>query len=719
MIQMTFDRQHLRSIQMDGHYVNTVRQKLLQKDFSENAVNRIFENSADLLTHCPDSKYYTGEHLVGIMIGKVQSGKTSNFIGLTALALDNGYNSVVVLGGTKKNLVSQTKKRMIEYIEDAGNIHVLAIGGEKADNDYTIFNSLFLNDQVRYGNRIVLVVLKTKQNLDLISTAFKLYYPANGPVLIIDDEGDEATPNTKVFQHQQSSTFANVINLIHSPQSSAFITVTATPQANFLIASDNELSPEFGTLVQPGEGYCGLSVFHGDQRDRYCRIISDDDSEMMEDLTNGFPRSFLEAFSMFFTGAAIRRYRGDEDKHAMLIHTSSSKDSHVKIAKAVNELLKKWNNTASLKKEGINDDSYSKMDQLFRKAYRDFSNTCVALPEYEDMEPFIIEAIGRCCKQVLICNGDIDDSDKQKFYDNNIIVGGNKLQRGITIPGLSVTYMTRRAKKRSTVDTTEQRARWLGYRMKHLDVCRVYITEQISKDYTAILEHEEDFWYHVSLWLREGYSFKEIPRIMTLSDPDSKLNFTRTNVARSEKLKISEWTSQTRVLLNDNLSLLNHGVVEKFFQNHHVVSMSWGKTKHSIVYNVPWKDVELLLDEVHSPHTGKFSNSDINIIKSLMEENKKSPNVDIIWLRPDSPQKRKVDVDGRIEQLFSGSNSNYPGDRFFDADIGNPENIKLQIHFIYPKLMGDGCAPALAFAMRIPTRIRESMDKHIRKGDTL
>ena len=77
---------------------------------------------------------------------------------------------------------------------------------------------------------------------------------------------------------------------------------------------------------------------------------------------------------------------------------------------------------------------------------------------------------------------------------NNILVGGNMLGRGVTIEGLAVTYITRRAKNETNADTMEQRARWFGYKRDYLDVCRIFVTAQLRDDYTELLRHEDDFW---------------------------------------------------------------------------------------------------------------------------------------------------------------------------------------------------------------------------------
>lgn len=729
MISMSIDSPERGTVKIDGEHVNVFRQSLQRRHFPEQAIDSIISNGFEILSQCPNSSSPDGTHSVGIMIGKVQSGKTSNFIGLTALALDNEYNVVVILGGTKGNLVTQNKVRIEEYLvkdREKPNPLVIAIGAKRENPDSFNVNSEFLNDQARFEKKVVLVVLKRANNIEVVSQALKSYNPENGPVLIIDDEGDEASLNTNAFKKINkafSSTYESIVNLIESPCKSAFITVTATPQANFLIRNGDRLSPEFGVLVQPGDGYCGLSVFHGTNMDRYYREISDRDSEIMEDLTSGFPESFRRAFAMFFVGAAIRNYRGDADKHAMLIHTSSSKDSHTKVANAVKTLFENWKDLVSMEEESIPDDSYQKLDILFREAYSDLKTTSNNAPNFEELKPYIWSAFKRCNRKILICNGDVDDSNLQQYYNLNIFVGGNKLQRGITIDGLSITYMTRRAQKKTTVDTTEQRARWLGYRRKHLDVCRVFTTKQIANDYASILEHEDEFWNHISQWLNEGYGFKEIPRIMVLAS--NKLNFTRTNVARSEKLDEFDWIIQNVVVLDQKQSEENVRLANDYCEKKHTDYVNWGTIKHYVAYDLPFMQViSELLNRLNLPETEGFTHKSLNILKTLLNYSGEQVLCDVFWVRKDKPQARSIDekTENKIKALMSGSSEVYPGDKGFVGEVGNYRNVKVQIHYLRPKKSDNSIEYPVttAVAIRFPACVLESFEEqhiHIRAGD--
>jgi hypothetical protein len=714
VITMTLPEVSKDSLVMDGSHVANLKEKFT---YVPDAVDRIFDNAASILSHCPGEGDQPCEPSVGIMIGKVQSGKTSNFIGLAALAMDNGYPLIVVLGGTKKNLVDQNWKRIKQYFDNSNDVKVYPIGGNQDRS--SVLEGDYIQDLIRNNQKVILVVLKGSQRINAVTEMIRSQMNLE-PILIIDDEGDEATLNGRVFADKTSSTYRSAVTLLNVPKRCGFISVTATPQGNYLIDDDDPLSPKFGILIKPGDGYCGLSVFHGGDKDRYYRKITDDDSEKMENPGDGFPDSFLKAFALFFMGSALRTYNGDNDPHAMLVHATGNKEPQFVLANQIKKLLDEWKRYVDPLKYGIVDDTYTThIEPYLKGAYEDLRATNTHLPDFKELTPHITRAFDDCNKKILICNGDQDDSELQYDKKNNIFVGGNKLQRGITINGLSVTYMTRRAKNKSNVDTTEQRARWFGYRMKHLNVCRLFTTEQIEKDYSSILRHEQEFWKHIGGYLDEGYEFADIPRFLELDNPD--LKFTRTNVARAKKIKLPSSMTQSYAILDNVIANHNYEISEDLFDQYDTEELSWGSTTHHITYGIPFSLLrEQFLDLIELPVEGTFSKGDRNRLVQMMEFNNYDPLVDVIWMRRDNLQARSISPDGRINQLMSGSNSHYLGDRYFMSELSHPTHMKLQIHFIKPKDM-DEYKPVMALHLQFSGHVRDKIgDKSfIRESDVI
>lgn len=127
LVTMNYNRANDKTwmVNIDGKYSDVIREYLINDGIPEDGVDQILQNAAKTLGYCPNPEKDDICQRTGIVIGKVQSGKTSNFISLTALAFDNGYDIVVVLGGTKKPLVKQNRERIVEYFGDDNDVVVL------------------------------------------------------------------------------------------------------------------------------------------------------------------------------------------------------------------------------------------------------------------------------------------------------------------------------------------------------------------------------------------------------------------------------------------------------------------------------------------------------------------------------------------------------------------------------------------------------------------
>lgn len=320
------------TVNLDGRYMSAVQNYLLADGIPLEGVTRIVSNAAQTLSYCPYPEGNGTCQKTGIVIGKVQSGKTSNFISITALAFDNNYDIVIVFGGTKKPLVKQNRDRIKEYFEATKDVLVL---------DTTDFKDQLTAQKMHQFNKmnkkVVVVALKSPTQINYIAdNIFSDPTLAEKPVLIIDDEGDEASLNTLVKKGKKSSTYKAIENLKARLNRHCFLSITATPQANLLIDTLDVLSPDFGVLVDPGNGYCGLDVYHSDNK--YTKKIPDNETSLLDDC---IPQSFIEAISMFFVACAIYKNRGMKpgDKLSMLVHPSQLKADHEKVFNKVEGLL--------------------------------------------------------------------------------------------------------------------------------------------------------------------------------------------------------------------------------------------------------------------------------------------------------------------------------------------------------------------------------------------
>ena len=699
------------SISVDGFFRKSVENRMLADDMTEEAIDSIFNNAARILGRCPNSNIQEQVAETGIVIGKVQSGKTSNFISVLALAFDNGYDIAIVLGGNTLNLLKQNASRISSaFSVDTEKLTVL-----KTNDNKTLINPARIKDFIENGRKVIIVGLKHNKHIDQIAEIFDNEFLADKSVLIVDDEGDQATLNTRAYQQSISTTYASVLNLKSKLKSHCFLSVTATPQANILIEAFDTLSPDFGELVYPGEGYCGLQEFHGENADRYIKEIPESEPNLLDGM--GVPESVYQAMALFFVGNAIRRSRGDMGTHAMLIHPSQKKFDHRVVEQKIQSILDEWKSKAKTRLAGKKDISYNSLKNLLKAAYDSFVSDGVICHPFDDLENQILDRIKQC-SPVLICNSDENASENAELYKTNIFVGGNLVERGITFKGLAVTYITRRARGKSNVDNTEQRARWFGYKAKYLDVCRVFTTKDIKDDFASILEHDEDMWASIERVQERGIPFKDMPRIFVLQR-NAYLRLTRSNVAKTENFALSEWKSQRYFTVDEQMASENTVVVTNFRSKY---ESQIKEQKHNSV------QVHRILESQHFEQVYrellsklKFANNEIldgkyfaKLNDALIKLQLDIP-VDIYWIRDIDHSTRKIREDYSIQQLFQGRNPNTSSPLYYDGDRSladnEPEHIQIQIHFVKPTNMPEINYYAPVLALYVPERCAAALSE--------
>ena len=247
-------------INIDSSEIEILRDKYPK--IPDEEFNRTIQSAARILAQCPSPG--TGSRKVtGLAIGKVQSGKTLSFTALIALAAANGYQRIIVLAGTKNALLTQTYKRLQRDlgITDSSRTSRIII----YDNP-TVTKSDAVGNAINSGKCALLVVLKHAARITNVRELLESNEVRQGPTLIIDDEGDEASLNNYFRQGRQSAIFQSIVNLRNTLTSHAYVAYTATPQANLLLQDIDNLHPDFCELIEPGGGYCGGSTFFDEQR---------------------------------------------------------------------------------------------------------------------------------------------------------------------------------------------------------------------------------------------------------------------------------------------------------------------------------------------------------------------------------------------------------------------------------------------------------------------
>ncbi len=686
-------------IDVSGYHTTGIRDYLIGDGIPDTGADMIISNAAKVLGYCPDPSSTEEKNLTGIVIGKVQSGKTSNFIALTALAFDNGYSHVIVFGGTKKPLVAQNSERINEYFAFSDNVIVLNTTEHKAQ-----LTEEKINQFIRMGKKIIIVALKSPAQINAIRTnVFSGDILTELPTLIIDDEGDEASLNGLVKQGRKSSTYAAIEKLKGALKRHAFVSVTATPQANLLISSMDILSPEFGVLVDPGNGYCGLDVFHSPDS-KYVVEIPDTENSLLDD---GVPASFNEALATFFVACGIFDARGREPgaKLSMLIHPSQLKVDHKSVFDKTEKIIKQWRSLT----QNREDIAYLALQDKLKTAYQKYKDAGVSnLPAFQTVESAVIKAIEFCGLHTV--NGDSVPNGADKFYDFNIYVGGAMLGRGLTLKGLAITYIIRTSKGASNADTVTQRARWFGYKSKYLDLCRIYAVKKIIKEFRDIREHENDLWATVGDANLSGTRFKDIARIFVLSED---LHMTRSSVASTDSYTFKPWNLQRSFQVdvdyaNSNISILK-AYKEKYKASLKTINLGSG-APYVIQEGVLFENVnkELIRNFVF-PIGSKINHGVIDKMLVLFKHKQINALVDVIWMRDGITSRHSV-VDGSIPEYMVGRRpddnskpATYSGDKY---QFVKPDRMQLQIHMIEDTNTG---AISPTFAIYIPKTYIEKL----------
>ena len=679
------------SIRTDGEFRCSVADEMEADGMPEQAIEDVFNNASRILSHCPNPNVDNTLAETGIVIGKVQSGKTSNFISVLALAFDNGYEIAVVIGGNTHDLTDQNFGRIKKSFNlDVEKLTVLSTGGK---NTPIMLDEAEVQQFIETGRKVIIVALKQYKHIQAISDLFDNHYLASKSVLIIDDEGDQATLNTKAYKKDMSSTYNAVVDLKRKLASHCFLSVTATPQANILIDVFDTLSPDFGELVQPGIGYCGLREFHGQEcSDKRVYAIPDNEPSLLDDV--GVPNSVYQAMAMFFVGNAVRYARGDYGKHAMLFHPSQKTIDHKKAQIKIQSILDSWKQQAKTSLFGYKDISYISLQKYLQGAYDKLISEGVQTVSFEKLEPLILRRI-RESSNVLLCNSTENAAKKSENYKTNIFIGGNLVERGITISGLAVTYIIRRARGKSNVDNMEQRARWFGYKAKYLDVCKVYTTQRIKDDFEVILDHDEDMWELIERNQALGVPFKEMPRVFRLKN-QMFFNMTRRTVKKTESFTpftLSPWKTQRYIAQSESDAENNNRIIEDFrkqFDSRLKVMTLTPSQVHTMFEGIRFS--ALFQSVLCRFKWNRKEVADITFWSQLNEAFAKAkidPAVDVIILRDQIWQTRTVSSDGLISQLFQGYSPNPNSPNYYIGDKAlakqKPDRLQLQIHYVKPR----------------------------------
>lgn len=459
---------------------------------SKSITDTVKSEAYEILARCVPPTQAKGQR-TGLVVGHVQSGKTSSFIAVSALARDNHYNLVVMISGTTTNLFGQSVERLQADLRGASKSGWIFHRSNELKKTNTKEAALGIKsalaawgDEELHASRrktIVWSVMKNATHLQhFLNTLAAI--PAKDRTqiraLIIDDEADQASMNSKPGEEQGSTVYERLTTIRALLPHCTYLQYTATPQAPLLAHLTDVLSPEFCRVLTPGETYTGGETFFGPESALVREIP---DAEVDEDPETP-PPSLATALRLFILGLAYDLTVEDTGNRSMMIHPATSQASHRKYQGFAKALVDRWKRELA---PDADEDVREQTLATFAKDFEDYEKTVPGLT-FDSIKKHITKALDSPSFGLINAAG-----NKEINWDitYHILTGAIRLDRGFTIEGLMTTYMPRRADIGS-VDSVQQRARWFGYKEEYLGFCRVFLTSASAEAYRKILEHEND-----------------------------------------------------------------------------------------------------------------------------------------------------------------------------------------------------------------------------------
>lgn len=511
-------------------------------------VRRLDQSSDDVLSQLEDPRRPGSWNRKGLVIGQVQSGKTGQYIGLAAKAVDAGYQLIVVLAGIHDDLRSQTQLRIDEgllgfdtkrdrWSREVSKSRLIGAGQMPGAKKLDIASPTNSSAKGDFGKKTAShtnfplgsfpVVLVVKKHWKLLEYVRDWVLDVHGtedengrksvkdlPLLVIDDEADNASiDTTKDDDADPTKTNAAIRGLVSAFDQSAYVGYTATPFANIYIRPEanhekvgEDLFPAsfIRSLPSPSnylgpERVFGLRLDDEDEEDTpplpLVRHVGDADTWLPGKHKSGhvpgdeLPRTLREAIASFVLSCAARRARGQTKVHnSMLVHVTRFTSVQGLVRDQVDDHLRLLVDTLR--------DRYGKgpalREELRELWERDFVPTTEQFPTddaerlaWDQVSAELLDAIRKI--QVKAVNG--TSKDALDYYEDRrkglsvIAVGGQKLSRGLTLEGLTVSYYLRWSK---SYDALLQMGRWFGYRPRHEDLCRLYTTPELQDAYVEV-----------------------------------------------------------------------------------------------------------------------------------------------------------------------------------------------------------------------------------------
>ena len=545
----------------------------------------------------------------GMLLGKIQSGKTRGFLGAMALAFDEGFEVAIVLTKGTKTLAKQTVERISNDFEEFRREGALEV--------YDIMSVPALSTWEVEAHKLVFVVKKEYRNLERLMRLYRETQPLllSRKTLIVDDEADFAsirfTKSKGKVEVEQGRIAEQLDDLRRTLATAAFLQVTATPYSLYLQPEGYKPStgnnftfepkrPAFTELLPIHSAYIGGDEYFGEHTEdepEYYLWYPVDNSELdalrKEDqrrlrldevLTSYRCEALRNAIVSFIFGAVIRglQQRSETSRHkkySMVIHIETTRSAHAWQEQVVSEIVQRL--AHALK---FND---AVLKQVLLNPLKDLQKSIAAaglkLPPISEIMAGFKEAFLKGGVLVEKVNSDTDvmalldeNAELKLRTPYNIFIGGQILDRGITIPSL-ISFYYGRSPKKMQQDTVLQHSRMYGARPRDdLSVTRFYTTPGNYKALSDIHQFDSALRYAFEVGAHDrGVAFvhKDVTNRVVPCAPSKILLSNIRGLRPGGRWLPIGFQSRAKIHIEDKIEALDRLILEGFTEETEVRHM--------------------------------------------------------------------------------------------------------------------------------------------------
>jgi hypothetical protein len=669
----------------------------LSEDKAEEEVRQLLRSSISILQRGIDPSGQDAT-ATGLVVGYVQSGKTMSFTTVAALAADNGFAIVIVITGTTNDLFEQSADRLSEdlCLDSRSKRKWLMLREPRRQDEEQITQILEdwadPNLDPSDRNPLLIAVKKGTPVLRKLIAVLGVGGPIAVPVLIIDDEADQASLNNLVNQDRTSTVYRLILQLRALFPKHTFVQYTATPQANLLISLLDTLSPQYAEILLPGGDYTGGIEFFGSDR-RLVRTIPPEELPSRGRVMTEPPLTLLEALRMFFLGVACSYVQGlhNEGNRSMLIHPSREINPHNEFASWTRSVKSHWHAVLGLDDE---DPDKQELIESFKASFDELAATVgPGIPAWEAVQAKLRRAIHKTIVVEVNSRGRPTRGDRIDWrnYYSLILVGGAVLERGFTVRGLTVTYMPR-GRGVGNADTIQQRARFFGYKKSYIGYCRIYLDTDVIDAFCDYVEHEEDVRRQLNELAEKQLPLAQWRRAFLMPEGLQPTRRSVLSVAHIHDTYEDAWFWTRSPHTSDEVVNANTGIfhnIRACYPFTHLEPLEYGQpaARHAAIKGVCLRHVfnDILLKwRVSEPEDAQAYQGVMLQIAYFLKDNPDEV-CDLIEMNPGERTQRAVDTDAdTIDNIFQGSNREpgdplyYPGDRL----IRREEVLTIQLRML-------------------------------------